>query len=138
MRLTLKLICYAAALIALGWLVPQIEASFVRATGAGSTPDASWAYALFSVYLLASAALATFLAWDISRFFGWQAGRLFWSGGRVAAITPAWWKAERLCREQRPIEAIEALREYLKAHPRHWRVASRSWSSTPPRTRRVG
>lgn len=125
MRLVLKLLCYAAALAAMWWLVPQIELSFQRATAAGSTPDASRAYALFSAYLVVSAALAAFVAWDVSRFLGSQAGRLFLGGGRVASITPSWWKAERLCRNHRPIEAIEVLRAYLNTHPRHWCVAVR-------------
>ena len=125
MRLLAKLFFYAADIAALCWLVPQIAASFHRATAANSTPDASRAYALFAVYLLTGAALALFAAWDASRFLGEMAGRLFWSGGRIASITPAWWKAERLCREQQPLEAIRVLRDYLNSHPRQWRASVR-------------
>ena len=125
MRLVLKFFFYAAAITALCWLVPQIAAGFHRATAAGSTPDVSRAYALFSVYLIVGAALAMFVAWDVSRFLGGQAGQLFWSGGRVASITPAWWKAERLCKDRQPLEAVHVLRDYLDAHPRQWRVAVR-------------
>ena len=125
MRLVLKLTFYAVAVTALCWLVPQIAASFNRATAAGSTPDASRAYAMIAVYLLIGAAVAMFAAWDASRFFGELAGRLFWSGGRIASITPAWWKAERLCKERQPLEAIRVLRDYLNTHPRQWRAAVR-------------
>ena len=75
MRLLLKLIFYAAAIAALCWLVGETAASFNRATAMGSTPDASRAYALFSVYLIAGAALAMFVAWDVSQLIGWQAER---------------------------------------------------------------
>ncbi len=125
MRVILRLLFYAAVIAALCWLVPQIAASFNRATAAGSTPDASRAYALFSVYLIVGGTLAVFVAWDVSRFLGGLAGQLFWGGRRIASITPAWWKAERLCKEQQPLEAIRVLRDYLNAHPRHWGVAVR-------------
>jgi hypothetical protein len=123
MRLVLKLIFFAAAITVLCWLAPRIAESINRATAAGSTPDASRAYALFSIYLITAAALAVFVAWEISQFFGWQAARLFLGGGRINSFTPAVWKAERLCRDQKPLEAIGVLREYLAAHPRHWRIA---------------
>lgn len=125
MRLVLKLLFYAAVIAALCWLVRRIGVSFDRATELSSTADASRAYALFSVYLISGAALAVFVAWDVSRFLGGLAGQLFWGGGRIASITPAWWKAERLCKEQQPLEAIRILRDYLNAHPRHWGVAVR-------------
>jgi hypothetical protein len=125
MRVLFKLLLYAAALGALCWLASQMAASFNRATAATSTPDASRAYALFSAYLIASAVLGGIVAWDVSRLFGWQAGSLFFGGGRVAAITPAWWKAERLCKAGQPLEAVRTLRDYLATHPRQWRVAVR-------------
>lgn len=125
MRIVLKLIFYVAAISALCWLMPQIAVSFHRATTAGSTPDASRAYALFAAYLLVGAALALFVAWDVSRFVGGFAGQLFWSGGRIASITPAWWKAERLCRDRQPLDAIRVLREFYEAHPRQWAAAVR-------------
>lgn len=125
MRLLLKLLFYAAAIAALCWFVPQIATSFNRATAAGSTPDASRAYALFALYLLAGAVLAIFAAWDAAHFFGDMAGRLFWSGGRIASLTPAWWRAERLCKERQPLDAIRVLRDYLNTHPRQWRISVR-------------
>ncbi|MEY4385684.1 MAG: hypothetical protein RLY20_967 [Verrucomicrobiota bacterium] len=125
MRLLLKLLFYAAAICALCWLVPHIAASFHRATAEGSTPDASRAYALFAVYLLMSAALALFVAWDVARSLGGFASQLFWSGGRIASITPAWWKADRLCRDRQYLEAIRVLREFHEAHPRQWSAAVR-------------
>lgn len=125
MRLILKLLFYAAAITALCWLVTQMQVSFERATAAGSTPDTSRAYALFAVYLLTGAALALFLAWDVSQFFGWQAERLFLGGGRLASFTPALWKAERLRQQDQPLEAVRTLREQLVAHPRQWRLAVR-------------
>ena len=125
MRLLLKLLFYAAAIAGLCWLVPQIAAHFERATGADSTPDASRALALFAVYLITGIALALVVAWDVSHFFGWQAERLFLGGGSVASFTPVLWKAERLRKQTEPLEAIRALRDYLTAHPRQWRIAVR-------------
>jgi len=125
MRLLLKLLFYAVAIAALCWLVPQIAASFNRATAAGSTPDASLAYALFSVYLITSAVLAVFVAWDVAQFFGWQAERLFLGGGRLSSLTPTWWRAERLRKEGLADEAVRALRETFTAHPRQWRIGVR-------------
>lgn len=125
MRPLAKIIFYVAAISALCWLVPQIAASFNRATAAGSTPDATRAYSLFAVYLLAGAALALFVAWDVSQFFGWQAERLFLGGGSLSSLTPTWWKADRLRREQQVDEAIRVLRDAFEAHPRQWRLGVR-------------
>ena len=125
MRLVLKLLFYAAVIAALCWLVPQIAASFNRATAAGSTPDASRAYALFSVYLISSAVLAVFVAWDVAQFFGWQAERLFLGGGRLSRLTPTWWRAERLCKVGEGDEAVRVLRAAASAHPRQWRLGVR-------------
>lgn len=125
MRVVLRILFYLAVLAALGWVLPQIAASLHRATSLDSTADASRAYALFAGYLLIGGALAVIVAWDVSRFFGGIAGQLFWGGGRLPSITPAWWKAERLCREHRPVEAVQVLRDYLNSHPRQWRVAVR-------------
>lgn len=125
MRLILKLIFYAAAVAALCWLVRQIGVSFDRATALSSTADASRAYALFSVYLIAGAALAMFVAWDVSQFLGWQAESLFLGGGRLSGLTPAWWRSERLCKAGEADEAVRVLREASSAHPRQWRLAVR-------------
>jgi len=125
MRLVPKLLFYAIAITALCWLVPQIAASFNRATAAGSTPDASRAYALFSVYLITSAVLGIFVAWDVTQFFGWQAERLFLGGGRLSRLTPAWWTSERLRKDGNADEAVRVLREMFVAHPRQWRLSVR-------------
>lgn len=125
MRVLLKLIGYVALVAALCWLLPRIATGFQRATEAGNAPEATRAWFFFVGYLLAGAVLAVFVAWDVSRFFGGIAGQLFWGGGRLASITPAWWKAERLCRDKQPLEAIRVLREHLKSHPKHWAAAVR-------------
>ena len=121
-RLILKLLFYAAAIVGLCWLVRQIAVSFDRATELSSTDEASRAYALFSLYLLAGAALALFVAWDVSQFFGWQAESLFLGGGRLSNLTPAWWKSERLCKAGEADEAVRVLREASASHPRQWRL----------------
>lgn len=125
MRLLLKLLCYATAIAGLWWLLPQMAVSFDRATAANSTPDASRAYALFATYLLAGGVLAVFLAWDVAQFLGAQAGRLFWSGGRLPSLTPTWWRSERLRKEGNAAEAIRILRDAYSAHPRQWQLAMR-------------
>lgn len=125
MRVLAKIIFYAAVVGALCWLVPQIAASFNRATAAGSTPHASRAYGLFSLYLIVGAALAMFVAWDVSQFLGWQAEKLFLGGGRLSSLTPTWWKAERLRKEENSDEAVRVLREAFEVHPRQWRLGVR-------------
>jgi hypothetical protein len=125
MRVFLKLIGYLALVAALGWLVPRIATGFQRATDAGNTPEATRAWFFFTAYLLTGAVLAVIVAWDVSRFFGSHAARLFWGGGRVAGITSAWWKAERMCRDQQPREAIRVLRDHLASHPKHWAASVR-------------
>jgi hypothetical protein len=125
MRLFLKLLCLGLAMATLVWLVPQIVASFNRATAAGSTDDATRACVLFSGYLLASAALAVFLAREVAVFSGGLVARLFVGGGRIGRFTPAFWRAERLRRQAAPLDAVRVLREQLIAHPRQWRLAVR-------------
>lgn len=125
MRLFLKLLFLGLAMAALAWLVPQIAASFNRATATGSTDDGTRAYALFSGYLLVSAALAVFLAREVAVFSGGLVARLFLGGGRLGRFTPVFWRAERLRRQAGPLDAVRVLREQLIAHPRQWRLAVR-------------
>jgi hypothetical protein len=125
MRLFLKLLCLGLAMATLVWLVPQIVASFNRATAAGSADDVMRACALFSGYLLVSAALAVFLAREVAVFSGGLVARLFVGGGRIGRFTPAFWRAERLRRQAAPLDAVRVLREQLVAHPRQWRLAVR-------------
>ena len=125
MRLFLKLLFLGLAMAALAWLVPQIVASFNRATVTGSTDDATRAYTLFSGYLLVSAALAVFLAREVAVFSGGLVTRLFLGGGRLGRFTPVFWRAERLRRQAGPLDAVRVLREQLIAHPRQWRLAVR-------------
>jgi signal transduction histidine kinase len=122
MRLVLKLVVYAAAIGMLCWLARQIGVGIDRATEFPPTSEASRAYALFSLYLVTGAALAMFVAWDVSQFLGWQAERLFLGGGRLPGLTPAWWKAERLCKSGQTDEAVRILRDASDSHPRQWRI----------------
>lgn len=125
MRPFLKFLFMGLTMAVLAWLLPQIVVSFNRATAAGSTNDAARAYALFSGYLLVSAALAVFLAREIAILCGGQAARLFLGGGRLGRFTPVFWRAERLRREAGPLDAVRVLREELVAHPRQWRLGVR-------------
>jgi hypothetical protein len=125
MRVLLKLLFYGPAIFALFWLLPQIAASFERATSAGSAADAAHGYGWFAVYLVIGAGLAIVTAKDISTLCGDLAGSLFVGGGRLPAITPALWKVERLRKQRKPLAAINVLRDYQAAHPRHWQAALR-------------
>jgi hypothetical protein len=125
MRIALKIILYVLLMASLWWLLPQIAASFNRATEAASADEAARGYALFAIYLVVGAALASVVAWDVSRLLGEFAGSLFVGGGRLPNITPVLWKADRLRTQGRPQAAVDVLREHLKAHPRQWFPAVR-------------
>lgn len=125
MRIALKVILYTALFASLCWLLPQITASLNQATEAAASAEATRGYALFALYLVAGAALALIVAWDISSLLGEFAGSLFVGGARLPGITPILWKADRLRAQGRPQAAVDVLREHLKAHPRQWFPAVR-------------
>jgi len=125
MFIALRLGFYVGAITADLWLLPQIRESLNQAAEAASPADASRGYAIFAVYLVVGTILGLVVAWDVSRLVGEFAGSLFVGGGRLPSITPALWKADRLRAQNKPLEAVNTLREYLNARPRQWYVAVR-------------
>lgn len=120
----LRIAGYGTALFALRWLLAQMQTAFVAATSGDATAGgAVWVW--FAAYLAAAAVLGLGLAWDLTRQVGLLAGRLYVGSGRLPAFTAAWWRAERLAKSGQTRAAIQTLRDYLEAHPRHWPVAVR-------------
>lgn len=115
---------YGLALWVLRWLLGRMQAAFVTAM-AGEAAAGGVVWMWFAAYLAAAGLLGLGLAWDVTRQFGLLAGQLYVGSGRLPAFTAAWWRAERLARTGQTMAAIQTLRDYLDAHPRHWPVAVR-------------
>jgi TolA-binding protein len=74
--------------------------------------------------LLFFIALAVLMAYDISQFLGNKAQQaLFTDDG--APVSAEYEQAEELAKDGKYLEAIQAMRDYLKAHPREQYVALR-------------
>jgi hypothetical protein len=102
MRVFLKVFFHVTALAALRWLLPQIGASFERATVAGPAHDAARGHALFALHLVVGAGLGIAMARDVSSLCGDLAGSPFVGGGRLPAVTPAPWMADRPRKQGKP------------------------------------
>jgi tetratricopeptide (TPR) repeat protein len=74
--------------------------------------------------LLFGLGLAALIAYDVSHFFAGKAGQALFND-EGAPVDPEYEQAEELWKDGKYLEALNAMRDYLKKHPREQYVALR-------------